>query len=870
MSDAIPRLNAALEGRYRIERELGAGGMATVYLADDVRHQRKVAIKVLKPELAAVIGADRFLAEIRTTANLQHPHILPLFDSGEADGFLYFVMPYVEGESLRDRIDREKQLPLDDAVRLAKEVADALAYAHGRGVVHRDVKPANILLHDGRALVADFGIALAVSAAGGARLTETGLSLGTPYYMSPEQATADRELDGRSDVYSLGCITYEMVAGEPPHTGSTAQAVITKILTDEPRPLHELRSSVADNVAAAVSQSLRKVPADRFAGANAFADALSDPDFRVLSGPASRAGTAADGGRWKGLAVTATTVAVVAGAAAVFGWLRPTAAPEAVREWSVALPELSRISSVVLSPVGERIVFVGDGELWVRSLRDRTARPLPGTEGAVSPFWSPDAEWIGFMVGRRVLKVTYDGGAPVPVTSLDLACVDSFACSGSWTTDGRIFLSTGYSGVYQVSEDGGDVSVLIESTETEHFHRVVALPDGEGALLDVDPADGEASIAVWDGVRTSLFADGTDGWFTTPAYDPAGFVLFNRAGLWAVPFSAETVESTGEPFIVRSDATFPSVSNDGMLLFRARTPRISRAVWVDRTGTVRDTVGSVQGRASFPAVAPDGRRVAFQAGEEVWIVDPTRGQRVPLATGDIESAPVWSDDGVGLYVGTVPRHVDDAQALIRYSRPGGVLARDIASSASLPSVSRDGRYMAFQLGDVGEVDIHFVDLGDPAGAPRPFAATADHEANPQLSPDGRHIAYVYGGYDDGRFEIFLSAFPGGGERHQVSAGGISYAAQIRWSPDGDRLYYERSADGALMEVDVDLATDVTLSSPRELFREADIALTDGFDVTADGSRFVVIQRQVPYGGDPGGIVVMENWRAAFGEATEGR
>ena len=212
------------------ERELGEGGMATVYLADDLKHERKVALKVLKPELAALVGAERFLAEIKTTANLQHPHILPLHDSGDADGFLFYVMPYVEGESLREKLDREHQLPVDEAVRIATDVAEALQSAHERGVIHRDVKPANILLSKGRPLVADFGIALAVSAAGGGRLTETGLSLGTPYYMSPEQASADRELTAASDVYSLGCVLYEMLVGEPPYTGANAQVVLAKIL----------------------------------------------------------------------------------------------------------------------------------------------------------------------------------------------------------------------------------------------------------------------------------------------------------------------------------------------------------------------------------------------------------------------------------------------------------------------------------------------------------------------------------------------------------------------------------------------------------------------------------------------------------------
>jgi len=231
------RLTAALADRYRIERELGHGGMATVYLAHDLKHDRQVALKVLRPELAAVIGADRFLKEIKVTANLQHPHILGLIDSGEVDGLLYYVMPYVEGESLRDRLTHEKQLPIDDAVRITREVANALDYAHRHHVIHRDIKPENILLHEGQALVADFGIALAVSAAGGTRMTETGLSLGTPHYMSPEQAMGEREITARSDVYALGAVLYEMLVGEPPFTGPTAQAIVAKVVTEAPRPL---------------------------------------------------------------------------------------------------------------------------------------------------------------------------------------------------------------------------------------------------------------------------------------------------------------------------------------------------------------------------------------------------------------------------------------------------------------------------------------------------------------------------------------------------------------------------------------------------------------------------------------------------------
>src|SRR5690349_11529014 len=243
---------AALSGRYTIERELGAGGMATVYLARDVKHDRKVAVKVLHPDLAAALGAERFLAEIRTTANLQHPHILALHDSGEADGFLFYVMPFIDGESLRDRLTRERQLPIGDALRIAREVADALGYAHEHGVIHRDIKPENILLQGGHAFVADFGIALAVQSAGGQRMTQTGLSLGTPQYMSPEQAMGERTIDARSDLYALGAVVYEMLTGDPPFRGSTVQAIVAKVLTEKPAPLIARRERVTPAVEHAV------------------------------------------------------------------------------------------------------------------------------------------------------------------------------------------------------------------------------------------------------------------------------------------------------------------------------------------------------------------------------------------------------------------------------------------------------------------------------------------------------------------------------------------------------------------------------------------------------------------------------------------
>ncbi len=280
MNSIEDRLNARLAERYHIQRKIGAGGMATVFLADDLKHHRQVAIKVLHPDLGAVLGAERFLSEIRTTAKLQHPHILPLHDSGEADGLLFYVMPFVSGETLREQLRRDRQLPVDDAVRIASDIAGALDYAHRHGVIHRDIKPENIFLHEGQALIADFGIALAVTSAGGQRMTQTGISLCTPEYMSPEQALGERSITARADVYALGCVLYEMLTGQAPFTGSTVQAIVSKILKDRPVAPLVLRDSIPPAVSDAAVAALAKLPADRIQSAAAFKTALTARDIQ--------------------------------------------------------------------------------------------------------------------------------------------------------------------------------------------------------------------------------------------------------------------------------------------------------------------------------------------------------------------------------------------------------------------------------------------------------------------------------------------------------------------------------------------------------------------------------------------------------------
>jgi serine/threonine protein kinase/Flp pilus assembly protein TadD len=303
MSVLLDRLRGTLAGRYAVEREVGRGGMATVFLAQDLKHDRRVALKVLHPELAASLGPERFLREIKVAARLNHPHIVPLHDSGQAGDLLYYVMPFVEGESLRHRLNRERQLPLEDALQIARNVGAALDYAHRQGVVHRDIKPENVMLHEGEALVTDFGIAKAVTAAANENLTQTGSAVGTPAYMSPEQAAGDAELDGRSDVYSLGCVLYEMLAGTAPFTGPTAQAIMSKRFSETPPPVRAARAAVSESVETALTRALARVPADRFATASQFAQALAVPSGSTPPGSTTATPAGHPAGGAKSIAV---------------------------------------------------------------------------------------------------------------------------------------------------------------------------------------------------------------------------------------------------------------------------------------------------------------------------------------------------------------------------------------------------------------------------------------------------------------------------------------------------------------------------------------------------------------------------------------
>ncbi|MEJ2503866.1 MAG: serine/threonine-protein kinase, partial [Gemmatimonadota bacterium] len=591
----IARLNAALEGRYRIERELGEGGMATVYLADDLRHARQVALKVLKPELAAVVGSDRFLAEIRTTAQLQHPHILPLHDSGEADGFLFYVMPYVAGESLRDRLDREKQLPVEEAVGIAVKVAGALQAAHDRGVVHRDIKPANIQLgRQGEPQVADFGIALALQEAGGGRLTETGLSLGTPYYMSPEQATADRDPDPRSDIYSLACVLYEMLTGDPPHTASTAQAVIAKILSQDPAPVREGRRSVPGHVEAALGMALQRLPADRFGSASDFAAAL-ERRIEVASaggGGGSRRGPA----RWLWPAVAAVLALV-----AVAGWIGRAPAATAFPPTHLAVPVPSMggaatasFRQIGITPDGSTILYTalapdGQNRTMRRRLDETESSVLPGVRPFISDYAiSLDGrEFVGRLPPRGTLyRYAIEGGSEQSLAvTLDGPYI-------AWDEDGGLWLSTGIGdqGLTRV-DASGDTTLPFGDRFSDLIVNQV-LPGGNAALAIRASRGVSSGPAVVIDLESESYDVLVPSDVVGVAYAAGCLVLVLPDGrMEAAAFDPKSRRLLGEPVTIANGVAVDqgvsqvAVAEIGTVAYIPAAPR--SLVLVDREGRMR-------------------------------------------------------------------------------------------------------------------------------------------------------------------------------------------------------------------------------------------------------------------------------------------
>jgi len=892
----IDRLNGALAGRYRIERELGEGGMATVYLCEDVKHDRKVALKLLKPELAAVLGAERFLQEIKTTAALQHPHILPLFDSGAADGFLFYVMPYIKGETLRDKLNRETQLGVEEAVRIAREVADALDYAHRNGVVHRDIKPENILMNDGRPMVADFGIALAVSAAASGRMTETGLSLGTPHYMSPEQATAEKEITARSDVYSVGSVLYEMLTGHPPFTGAVAQQIIMKIITEPAEAVTKHRKSVPLHVADALAKSLEKLPADRFESAKAFAEALGNPLYRSGAVQASAMQIGGGAGRVNTFGLIASALAAVFIGTTLWGWLKPAAVPVVSRN-SIILWENPQIPSMrvgrglAISPDGGTVVFmdgdVNSTQLYVKE-RDRLeVTALAGTAGVVgAPTFSPDGAWIAFVTGDgKVQKVPRLGGSAIAIA--DSAETGSPALA--WMEDGTILFEDGHFDVKAVGQDGGIAHHVLTNTLGDSANRnmryLASVPGVKAALVVAcNTADNCATPELRvldlrsDQPKVTMLTQALNAWSL-----PGGIIAFVRkdGGVFAAPFDKSTLTFTQPPTPMMSgvrtsvNAADMVVSANGTAIYVAGSSGGSvtmvEPVWVTRAGAVTPmdstwTMNIPQALLENAiALSPDGQRLALTVprtglgDHDIWVkqLDRTSGTLTKLTFEGNNIYPAWTPDGQRvLYAG--------GGRSLRSRRADGTGAVDtlFMSLRGVYSVVLTPDSNTFVLRLSGPNDIVLWHRGDTATVPL-IASPAFTETSPALSPDGRWLAYTSD--ESGRFEVYVRPYPNvNAGRWQVSPNG---GGSPHWSHTGRELFYE-NGEKALVAAAVVPGVTFTLGAQVTLFNTSGFAGSTPFnnsrflyyDVAPDDKRFVLFRKAVKNGDvtvDP--LVHIVNW-----------
>jgi Tol biopolymer transport system component len=877
MTDSAARLSQALADRYTIERELGAGGMATVYLAQDLKHHRQVAIKVLKPELAAVLGADRFVQEITTTAQLQHPNILPLFDSGRAvvpplrdtergtggEAFLYYVMPYVEGETLRARLDRETQLGVDESVQLVAEVADALQYAHEHGVVHRDIKPENILLHAGRPMVADFGIALAVSAAAGGRLTETGLSLGTPHYMSPEQATADKSITNRSDIYSLGCVLYEMLAGQPPHLGGSAQQIIMRIVTDEARPISELRKAVPPHLAAALGKALEKLPADRFASAREFAEALHGRGITPAMLAASAVRPVAASGRQLARHPLVLGLAVALVAAIALAGVEWRAAhrttPSAVVRFTLPVPQTMLSgntaggTALAVSPDGRTIVYAMEranatASLFVRHLDEIEPRALAGTDGAEQPCFSPDGRWIAYLVRGEIWKIPVSGGLPINVGQAPAAPVGL-----TWSPANLILAGTAV-GLAALPASGGTARILARPDTAAgelYFNQPRALSDGETVLLTSQPTGGLgrtrlAALSLRTGVVTRFDLSLLDAL----ALIDGTLVYSLRSGaLMAIGLDLRRGRTIGDPVtlgptaLIRiSGASEAAVSPTGTLAYIAAAPD-AVVGWVDARRQFQPLLADPKAYA-YPRLSPDGRRLALAISTggraDVWAYDIAQATPTRLTTsGTLNDRPEWTPDGKRvLYRGDRGARTAIWWVPADLSGPATPVQGSDAHDFYEGVVTPDGKSLVYQIDDAGahQADVMYRALvGDTTS--RPMAATTFAEAQARVSPDGRWVAYVTD--ESGASQVVVRPFPGPGGQVQVSSDG---GWEPVWERDGRRLFYR---DGRhLIAASVTTSPHFAVTGRTELFAD-DYRFAQAphanYDVSPDGTRFLMVK-----------------------------
>ncbi|MFN2563402.1 MAG: protein kinase [Gemmatimonadaceae bacterium] len=875
------RLQATLGNAYAIERELDGAGMSRVYVAEETAIRRRVVVKVLRPDFAEGLSAERFQREIVLAARLQHPHIVPLLSAGTADGVLYYTMPFVEGESLRGRLRREGELPIPDVVRIMRDVASALAYAHRHGVVHRDIKPENILLTDGGAVVADFGIAKAISVSrtegdGGAAntLTQRGTALGTPQYMAPEQATGDSTTDHRADLYALGMVAYEMLAGRPPFAERSVQALMAAHATEVPEAIARRRPNTPPVLGALVMECLEKHPADRPQSAEEIIRALDGIVATPGGSPTLLVGrtgleTRTYGRRrtlpWVGAALLAMSAGVLA--ASIRRSNDPVLGPShSVRRWNLVLPDSAPMAfigsaglgigrtALGLSPDGSVLAYVarvgGTSRLYIRPLSELRATPVPGSEGAFQPFFSPDSRWVAFFTGTELKKVAVSGGGrPVSLAQLNEPY------GGAWLPDGRILIAENQGRFLSAIPESGGAPRRLAARLTGRIRHPQLLSTGwllssSGRLMVLTSLEtGRQYALTRDGlVARDSVRPGETLYGSSPRYVASGHIVYASSGedgvLMALPFDAYRRRVLGPPAPVlegvrqEGEAGLAqwSVADDGTLIYApgANAGR-TRLVWRDRLGTVEPLPFAAADYGEF-RLSPDGRMIIARgwppaSAGEFWLLDLTRGTSSKVSVDfetDVYGGVWWPDGRSFLISGLAEPGRPSLTFKWSITAPG---SRDtVWRNGRINAVSPDGRWLAVYNPSYGR-GVWLASRESPSGQPTLVDADAFFVS---FSPDSRWLAFTSS--QTGQSEVYVARLPELKERYKVSAAGGEEAI---WSRRGDEIVYRFGE--RWFAVDVSTRDGFTFGRPRLVFEGPHLNVPGwSHDLSPDGRRHLVL------------------------------
>jgi eukaryotic-like serine/threonine-protein kinase len=872
-------------GPYEIQFRLGAGGMGEVYRARDTRLDRAVAIKVLPAHFSKdAVRKQRFEREAKTISGLNHPNICTLHDVGSQDGIDYLVMEFIEGESLAQRL-LKGPLSVEQVLKIGRDIADALDKAHRYSIIHRDLKPGNVMLTKSGAKLLDFGLARPTShstslatltaAAPQQALTEEGMIVGTFQYMSPEQVEG-KDVDARSDIFSLGAVLYEMVTGKRAFEGKSQFSVASAILEKEPAPISTIKPMSPRSLDNVIRRCLVKEPDDRWQSARdlslelksisaeeSLAAASSNPAIRPVGG--SLRG-------WLGWCVAAL-LAISVIFSLVRLWTRTPPSQQTMRA-SILAPdgrEFDRWGVTAISPDGKYLVFLAtvpgwSGQLWIRRIDSLTAKPLPGTEGAQSPFWSPDSKWIGFAAGSKLRKISVDGGSPLVI------CDSGQLRGGSWSPNGTILFVPGVGvPVYSVPDAGGTPveATHLDKSGGELTHRwPVFLPDGKHFLFFSRGRENAIYVSSVDSKERKLILKNE----TNALYASPGYLLFVQNGvLLAQQFDADRLELKGSPAAVADDVPvfggqqhgLFSASANGILAIHSKQELLSQPIWVDQSGK---PVEALMDPAIFVSynmrMSPDGRKIAFgitdpkDGADNIWVHDVASHQTTRLTFEElIAQHPVWSPDG-GRLLYTSNRIGQTQTFSIPVTGVGEaelLAPSDYIDMAS--SWSPDGRYIVFVRAPIErtlDLGLWVLPLFGEKKAYPLFAVSHSQQWGAVFSPDGKWIAYTSNESGDG--EIYIVSFPDARAKIQVSK---NRSDQPRWSSDGRRLFYG-DKDHSVVAASLRVTTKgIEVADTRTLFK-LDIP---NFEVSGDGKRFLVFKTVDNQ--EPSTVTLISNWMNAL-------